>query len=286
MSQANAGYHHLHIGDIIVTALNDGTFEASTDYLVGISGEAAAQQLRDSLRPVPPILTVNAFLIRTGSHVALVDTGAAKLFAPTLGHLVEKLAAIGVQPSDIDTVLMTHLHVDHVGGLADSNGAAVFPKATLVMSQSESDFWLSEENAAKAPDSRKSSFAQARSLTAPYRDRTRLVAQGEVLPGVSLHPLPGHTPGHSGYVISSGGETLLIWGDIVHMPGIQFARPEVGLVFDSDAAAARATRERVFDMAATDKKMVAGMHLEFPAFGNVVRSGSGYTFAPALWLAE
>jgi glyoxylase-like metal-dependent hydrolase (beta-lactamase superfamily II) len=286
MPQANAGYHHLRVGDITVTALNDGTFEASTDYLVGISGDAAAQQLRDSLRPVPPIFTVNAFLIRTGSHLALVDTGAAKLFAPTLGRLPENLAAVAVQPSDIDTVLMTHLHVDHFGGLTDTNDTALFPNATLVVSEIEADFWLSEENAGNAPERARANFAMAQKATTPYRDRMRLVNEGEVLPGISLLALPGHTPGHSGYVISSGGQSLLIWGDIVHVPGIQFARPEVGLAFDLDAAAARVTRERIFDMAAIETMMVAGMHLEFPAFGNVVRNGSTYAFAPAMWRTE
>jgi glyoxylase-like metal-dependent hydrolase (beta-lactamase superfamily II) len=285
MSQANAGFYHIKVGDIIVTALNDGLFEASTGFLLGIEPEEAEAALLAGCRTVPPLFTVNAFLIQTGSHVALVDTGASKVMGPTLGLLPDRLAAIGVDAAAIDTVLLTHLHGDHIAGLADADGAAVFPNAKLVMSAAEAGFWLDEETAAKAPDAAKSSFALAGKMTAPYRDRITLATEGDVLPGVAITALPGHTPGHSGFLVSSGGASLLIWGDIVHVPSIQFARPEVGLRFDSDPALANTTRDRALDMAATDKIMVAGMHLDFPAFGNVVRAGSAYAFVPAQWQA-
>jgi glyoxylase-like metal-dependent hydrolase (beta-lactamase superfamily II) len=250
---------------------------------VGRAPAEAEPQLRAGYRTVPPVFTVNTFLIQTGSHVALVDTGAAKVMGPTLGLLPDRLAAIGVDAASIDTVLLTHLHGDHVAGLADTDGAALFPNAKLVMSAAEAGFWLDEEVAAKAPDAAKSSFALARKMTAPYRDRITLATEGDVLPGVAITALPGHTPGHSGFLVTSGSASLLIWGDIVHVPALQFAHPEIGLRFDSDPALAKTTRERAFDMAATDKIMVAGMHLDFPAFGNVVRAGSAYGYVPAQW---
>ncbi len=282
----NPGFHTIRVGDITVTALNDGTFEGSLGMMAGIAPEAAEATLRQAGRRVPQIMTVNSFLIRAGDHVALVDTGMGTLMGPALGHLPEWLAAIDVAPGSIDTVLMTHLHIDHVGGLTDASGAAAFPNATLVMHEAEAGFWLDEAIAAQAPEAARNSFALAASTTAPYAGRTRLVADGEVLPGVAIMKLPGHTPGHSGFLITSGGASLLIWGDVVHVPPIQFAQPEVGLVFDTDIAEAKATRARVLEMAAAEKIMVAGMHLEFPAFGTVVRAGTGYAFVPTLWLPE
>ena len=286
MSQTNAGFHHVQIGDITVTALNDGLFEASTGYLAGIEPAEAERLIGERFRVLPPVFTVNAFLIRSGTHLALVDAGAPTAMAPGVGRLPQRLAAIGVRPDAITTLLLTHLHGDHIGMLTDEAGAATFPNAKLLLSEAEAGFWLDEAIAAKAPDAAKPSFAFAQKATAPYRERMHLAAKGDVLPGVSIVPLPGHTPGHSGYLVSSGGQSLLIWGDIVHVPALQFARPEIGLVFDSDQAEARATREHAFDMAATDRMLVAGMHHEFPAFGHVVRHGAGYGFEPAMWLAE
>jgi len=124
----------------------------------------------------------------------------------------------------------------------------------------------------------------ARRVLEAYRGRVREVAAGEVLPGVTVVPAPGHTPGHSGWLVASGGESLLIWGDVVHMPGVQFARPGAGMGFDIDGAQAIATRLRLMDMAATDRLLVAGMHLDFPAFGHVARAGESYAFIPEVWM--
>jgi glyoxylase-like metal-dependent hydrolase (beta-lactamase superfamily II) len=123
----------------------------------------------------------------------------------------------------------------------------------------------------------------ARATIAAYADRTRLLTAGEALPNISILPEPGHTPGHSGWLIVSGGESLLIWGDIVHMPGVQFPRPEAGMGFDVDGAAAIETRKRIMEMTATDRLLVAGMHLDFPGFGHVARAAGGYAFIPDVW---
>ena len=110
-----------------------------------------------------------------------------------------------------------------------------------------------------------------------------MLTAGEALAGISILPEPGHTPGHSGWLVASDGETLLIWGDIVHMPGIQFARPDAAMGFDVDATRAGETRKRVMDVAATDRLMVAGMHLDFPCFGHVERAEGGFAFVPNVW---
>jgi glyoxylase-like metal-dependent hydrolase (beta-lactamase superfamily II) len=209
------------------------------------------------------------------------------MMGPTLGRLAGNLAAVGVKPEDIDTILVTHLHPDHVGGLVDGSGQAVFPKAELVVHAADATHWSDETVLANAPDGQEKQFVLlSRATLAAYRDCTRTITGGEPFPGITAVPAPGHTSGHTGWLIASAGDALLIWGDIVHLPGVQFAHPEAGMAFDVDGAQAIATRRRIMDMAATDRLRVAGMHLDFPSFGHVVRAGGAYAFVPEVWAAS
>ena len=277
------GVHHLTIGDTVVTALNDGMFEGAFDWLTGLALAEAEAMHRASFRAVPPRLAVNMFLLHTPSQLVLVDAGCGGAMGPGMGALTANLAALGIAPGDVDTVLSTHLHPDHVGGLVDGEGRAVFPNAELVVHAAEPRFWGDDAVLSNASDQDRQFIGLARATLAAYGNRTRAITDGEVLPGITAVPEPGHTPGHTGWLIASGGDSLLIWGDIVHMPGVQFSRPEVGMGFDVDGAQAIATRRRIMDMAATDRLRVAGMHLDFPAFGHVVRAGPGYAFVPEVW---
>jgi len=278
-----AGVHHLAVGDIVVSALNDGMFEGSFEWLAGVQPEDATALHHASFRAVPPRVTVNAFLVRLAERVVLVDAGCGGAMGPEMGRLAANLSAAGVTPGEVDVVLATHLHPDHVGGLVDAEGHAVFPKADLVVHEAEPRYWGDDAAMANASDVTREFSGLARATLAAYGNRLRQISGGEVLAGITAVPAPGHTPGHTGWLISSGGETLLIWGDIVHLPGVQFARPKVGIGFDVDVGQAIATRQRLMDMAATDRLMVAGMHLDFPAFGHVARAGEGYAFVPEVW---
>ena len=229
--------------------------------------------------PVP--LDVNAFLIRRRGKFILSDAGSGHTMQPTLGKLPQNLRAIGVAPEEIDIILLTHLHPDHSLGLVDEAGRAVFPKAELIVHEIEAAFWL--DRVPQPTDSERvarGTKAQ-RAVTAPYRDRIRRITDGEVVPGITAMLRPGHTPGHTNYLIQSGGDRILMWGDIVHLASVQMARPEATLVFDVEPDVARASRQRVLDFAATEGLVVAGAHLPAPGFGRVVRAGSGYTFASA-----
>jgi glyoxylase-like metal-dependent hydrolase (beta-lactamase superfamily II) len=278
-----AGVHHLAVGDVVVTALNDGQFEGAFDWLVGVEAAEATALHQAAFRAVPPRVTVNAFLVRLPDRLVLVDSGCGAVMGPDMGRLAASLTVIGVAPGDVDVVLATHLHPDHVGGLVDAEGRAVFANAELVVHEAEPRFWGDEATLAGASDMNREFVLLARTVMAAYGNRMRQVAGGEVLSGVTVVPEPGHTPGHSGWLIASGGDSLLIWGDIVHMPGVQFARPQAGIGFDVDGAHAIATRQQIMDMAATDRIRVAGMHLDFPAFGHVARAGEGYAFVPEVW---
>ena len=204
---------------------------------------------------------------------------------PEAGKLMANIVAAGVDPDDIDTVLLTHMHPDHSAGLTDmSTGKANFRNAELVVHESEPRHWFDDGAMARGTErEQKLMFQQAREQCAPYSDRTRTFTDGEVFPGVTAVPSPGHTPGHTGFMIESAGETLLIWGDTVHMPEVQVPRPEVTMIVDVEPAQAEASRRRIFDMAASDRLLVTGMHLHFPGFGHVARQGGQYRFVPEPW---
>ena len=278
------GLQHKRIGDLVVTAINDGMFEGAFAMLANFPSAEAETMHKARFRAVPPRLAVNCFLIQDGARLTLVDAGCGTAFGPDMGRLVTALAAMGIAPGDIGTVLATHLHPDHIGGLVDGAGAAIFPNAELVVHEKDHGFWGDEATlAGAATDQDKGFVTLARAAIAAYANRTRCLTAGDALPGIAIVPEPGHTPGHSGWLITSGNDQLLIWGDIVHMPGIQFARPEAHMAFDVDGQAAIATRRRILDMTATDRLLVAGMHLDFPCFGHVTRETEGYAFVPEVW---
>lgn len=278
------GLYNFRIGDITVTAVSDGYLDGNLDVLRNIEKDEAERILTDNFRPARRT-AVNSFLIYSGGKVALVETGCGKYMAATGGRQLENLKAAGVDPSSISSVLLTHMHPDHSAGLTDmTTGKRNFPNAELVMHENEPKHWFDDAAMAKGDDREKKMFFQAgREQTEPYRDRWRLFQKGEVLPGVTAVPLPGHTPGHTGYLVTSGDQSLLIWGDIVHVPEVQTARPEVCMAFDTDKAQAEATRRRIFDMVATDKLLVTGMHIHFPGLSHLIRDGSGYRLIPKAW---
>jgi glyoxylase-like metal-dependent hydrolase (beta-lactamase superfamily II) len=275
---------HWPIGGGIVTSLSDGYFDLPLEHvLTNLSLQDAEAALHRAFRPATPRLEVNAYLVRrAGAAPILVDTGAGAGFGPTAGRLPAALAGIGVDPADIGTVLLTHLHGDHVGGLLDSDGQAFFRNAEIVMHEAEAAFWLADTPGAGADQQ---SVDVARRAVAPYRDRMRLVAEGNVMAGIGAVFLPGHTPGHSGYRIGEGENSVLIWGDLVNQPTIQTAYPEAGFFSDADPALAVRTRRDMLAKAADEGILVAGMHIEFPGFARVVREGTGFRLVPAHWVA-
>jgi glyoxylase-like metal-dependent hydrolase (beta-lactamase superfamily II) len=277
------GVYHRRLGDGVITAVNDGMFEGATALMTNIAPADAEALLTDTFRPLPPRLTVNTFLLTLGGQRILFDTGCATSFGPTVGAMLGNLAAMGVTPDTIATVLLTHAHPDHANGLIDAAGAAVFPNAELLVGAKEAAFWQDDAIMSAVPEDMKPFFVGARAALAAYADRTRLIDPGEVLPGITAIAAYGHTVGHTAYLVASGGDNLLIWGDVVHLPGVQFARPDVGVIFDADGPGAIATRARLMEMAATEKLAVAGMHMDFPVFGHVVRQGQGYALVPEVW---
>ncbi len=279
------GFYHRRIGDIVVTALSDGYLDGTVDVMQNISGDEATALLTGAFRPGRRT-SVNCYLIHAAGRLALVETGSGDYLMPTAGKLQQNLKAAGVNPADIDTVILTHMHPDHSAGLTDpKTGQRFFPNAELVVHENEPKHWRDDAAMSQAPQRAKELYFQcARDQMAPYHNQMRpYTGSVEVFPGVRSMPLHGHTPGHSGYMVSSGKDSLLIWGDIIHVPEVQIPRPEVTMAFDTDPHAAAATRSRVFDMVTNDRQLIAGMHVHFPGFAHLVRSGDGYIMLPEPW---
>lgn len=284
-TQQIPGVYHRRIGDIVVTALSDGYLDGTVDVLRNITSGDAERMLHDSFRPGRRT-SVNAYLIHSAGRLALIETGSGDYLLPTAGKLQQNLKTAGVDPAAIEKVILTHMHPDHSAGLTDpKTGRKFFPNAELVVHENEPRHW--HDNAAMAAASERAQrlyFQCAREQMAPYHNVMHTFSgPTEVFPGVRSVPLHGHTPGHSGYMISSGDDSLLIWGDIVHVPEIQVPRPDVTIEFDTDSHAAAATRRRVFDMAATDRLLIAGMHVHFPGFAHVAKHGDSYAMLPEPW---
>jgi len=269
----------MQVGSFKVTAISDGDLKTGLNVVLGLAPDECTQ-LAGCAIDAPIWLPVNAFLIEAGGKRILVDTGAGNSMQPTLGRIPENLLAIGIAPEEIDTILLTHLHGDHAMGLIDPAGKAIFPKATVILHQEESRFYLEREANDGDPERVRRTIDASQRAMAPYRGRTRTVADGEALPGISASVHPGHTPGHTCWLLQSGDARLLIWGDIVHLPSVQVPRPDAALIYDVDPALAPKTRAKVFDWVSRERLPVAGAHLPFPGFALIEKRGDGYSYTP------
>ncbi|MES0884415.1 MBL fold metallo-hydrolase [Roseibium sp. SCP14] len=276
------GIYRRKLGDMEVTALLDGYLDVDNSFWHGIEQEDVTAAINDAFLPQNGKIRVGvtSYLINTGKQLVLVDSGSADLFGPTAGRFPETLAAAGVAPEDIDVILITHMHPDHIGSLL-SSGKAVFPNAEMHICGVDFDYWTADANKAGAPDFAKPWFDAAIGVRDAYDGRINLfTGSPELVTGISAEPLVGHTPGHTGYRVSSGSEQLLIWGDACGVAAVQFSHPDAGLVFDVDSETGRRTRNRLLDMAANERVLVASAHLPFPTFGHVARRGNAYAWVP------
>lgn len=266
----------LDLGDVRIVALCDGHADIDADRFPTLDPDAARDLARAGGVALDDMaVSVNAFLIETAHGLYLVDAGNGGIRGPGLGHLKAALATAGHRPEDVATLLMTHMHGDHAAGLVDGE-RAVFSQARLIVAEAEKRFWDDE---AGLNEMQRTQLAVAQAAFAAYADRTSLVSPGrEVAPGIEMVALPGHTPGHVGYLV--GAASLLIWGDVVHVPALQMPRPEWYFRFDADPELAIATRRRIFRRAAAERLTVAGAHLPFPGSGRVARAGDRYGYLP------
>lgn len=279
------GYYRTMVGAFEVTALFDGFIIGDSGSLKGIKPAALpplfARAFTGDGKKV--VLSVNAFLVHTGDHLVLVDTGTAQCFGPGLGQISVNLAAAGYKAEDVDTILLTHAHGDHYCGLASADGKRAYPNATVWLAEEEAAYWLSESVAASQPKDQQQSFANARKVFALYQTAGafRTFKSGEaILPGVTAIGAHGHTPGHTTFLFQSQGQNFLAVGDILHVHEVQFTHPEVVEPYDADPKAAVAVRKELFAKLSANRWEIGAAHLPFPGIGHLRKDGTAYVFVP------
>ena len=275
------------LGNYEITVLGDGYVDLPHQIWGNISPEQADGYLSDAFQPANGSIRngVNAYLINTGEKLILVDSGARDLFGPNAGQLPNNLAAIGVKPEDIDMVLITHLHPDHIAGMYSAEGKVTIPNGEVFVDEADLDFWTSQAAQAQAVDISKPWFDVARQWKSAFDGRiTTFKGEKDLGDGISSFPLPGHTPGHTGFRVESEGETLLIIGDAVISAAIQFANPDASAIWDTNTEDGKKSRRTIFDLAAKERTLVTATHLPFPSFGFVDRRTDGsYEWVPEEW---
>ena len=239
------------LGDIRVTALDDGFDDLPVTVVVNIdeAGAAALAELSpdDLLHPV-----FNAYLVETGGRRLLIDAGGGAHMGPGAERCSRTSRKLASRPCDVDAIILTHCHPDHILGIVDKDWNAVFSNAELVVPKLDEQFWLRSDPSKIENEYQRLEAERAQKAAAPYSGRTRTVSGGEVVPGITMVLLPGHTPGHSGYMVEGGGKKLFLWGDIVHLPTFQPAQPDASLIFDVDLPLAR--RNPQADLRARDRR--------------------------------
>ena len=274
--------YRFRMGGFEITTILDGVSQRDGPHpLFGSDQPAAVVQDHAAANRLPRTRFEHSFtpaVVNTGNELVLFDTGNGPVRRDTgVGNLRALLADAGYAPGDIDRVIITHGHPDHIGGLLE-DGEPAFPKADYMFGQREFDFWRRGEN---VPESRKANRELFVKLALPLADQATLVADGdEVAPGIHAIEAFGHSAGHMAYHLESEGQRLLLWGDTANHYAVSLQRPEWHAQADDDKEAAVATRKRILDMVATERLWVIGHHMPFPAVGTVEQSHDGYRWLP------
>jgi glyoxylase-like metal-dependent hydrolase (beta-lactamase superfamily II) len=280
MKQA-PGFYRGYVGAFEVIALSDGTATRHLDQVLN-DATLVRDELRADHESEPVSLSINAYLVNTGSHLVLIDTGAGELFGSTSGLLISNLRAAGYEPDQIDAILLTHIHADHSGGLCIA-GVLQFPKATLYVDNRDLEYFVTRNDSSNDSETLKRQVKQSRATVGPYLERKKVSLiehDTEVVAGIRSISQPGHTPGHTAYLVQSSGHALLIWGDIIHASEIQFDHPAVTVAYDTAPTKAARARLREFQFAAEKGMIVGSAHISFPGLGHVRKSGSTYQWVP------
>jgi len=263
-------------GEFKITMLSEAQQNAYPNILIGATPEILAKYVPTGSFPN----AMNAFLVQGKGKKILVDTGLGK-------QLFGNLKSVGLEPEDIDAILITHMHGDHIGGLIQ-NGEVMFPTAELYISQPEHDYWMSDDEMYQVPENSRMSFTNARNVIRQYSSRLHLFEPNElndisrgILPGIKPIAAYGHTPGHTGFLLQSGNSQFLLWGDLTHAMAVQMPHPEIAVTYDVNPELAIESREAILKYVKENHISIAGMHIAFPGMGKI-KAGEeeGYEFIP------
>ena len=285
----SSGFHRFKVGDIEVTSLSDGARRGKL--AASPTRSASLEQFQDALaaNALPLDETIAYFhpvLVRSGGKLTLIDTGnGPRSLAAGTGMMAAHLAGAGVDPKQIESVVISHFHGDHIGGLVTADGAPAFPNAEIKVPVKEWDYWLDDANMAKAAEGSnlRNGHNNVRRVfgSVPGKSLTKYEWDKEVAPGITAIGTPGHTPGHTSFVIASGSGKLVVQADVTSGIALVFVRnPDWFGGGDMDGPQAVATRRKLYDMLASERMMMTGYHLPSPAIGHMQKDGTGYRFTP------
>jgi glyoxylase-like metal-dependent hydrolase (beta-lactamase superfamily II) len=287
---AGTGFHRHKVGDIEITALSDGVRRGKLT--ASPTRSASLEQFQDALAadnlPRDEIGSVfHPLAIRSGGRLILIDTGnGPRSIQAGTGQMLANLTAAGFDPKQVDTVVISHFHGDHIGGLLTLEGAPAFPNAEIKVPLDEWNYWLDDVNMNKAAEGSnlRNAHNNVRRVfgAIPGKNLTKFESGKEVASGITAMATPGHTPGHTSFVIASGQDRLLVQADVTSGVALVFVRnPDWFGGGDMDGPMAVATRRKLYDMLAAEKMRMTGYHLPFPAVGRIEKSSNGYSFTPA-----
>ena len=262
------------VNDLDVQAFSDGTMPTPLSVVLGMD-RAEVESLAGG--PDDVTVPVHNYLFRKNGKTFLIDAGSGPARRKTLGKLRENLLSAGVDPGDIDYILLTHLHPDHADGLIGLDGEATFPNAEVVLHEVEHNFWMGGDNANES-DKLKATRVRNKLNMRPYAQRTRLMREGEDLFGCTPIMAAGHSPGHICWRVMAGRDSFVAWGDLVHLSDVQISHPEAALTFDIDKQAASKSRVRILDMMANERALVAGAHIQGNGYGYITRRNGSFAF--------
>jgi glyoxylase-like metal-dependent hydrolase (beta-lactamase superfamily II) len=288
-----AGWYRYKIGTFEVTVATDGVarFKMAEDHVINIKKDVVNAALAEVFMEKDMMTTpYNPICINTGSKLAVVDTGTGeanyKKSNGVGGQFITNLAAAGIERTAVDTVIISHYHGDHINGLLMADNSLTYPNAEILVPGPEHKYWMDDGEMSRAEKGRiEGNFKNVRRVfSADVLKRVKTYEWGkEVIPGVTAQGTPGHTPGHTSYVIASGSDNVFVQSDVTHVPFLFVRHPDWHAFYDQDGAMAEATRRKVYDMLVADKMRVQGFHYPFPSLAHVEKNGTGYREIPVIW---
>jgi glyoxylase-like metal-dependent hydrolase (beta-lactamase superfamily II) len=278
------GFYRYKLGDFEITALYDGEWlrDLNEQYVPGVPIAEMQKALADDFVPVGKTRTpITTLVVNTGSKLVLIDTGTGGRLGGATGSWSDNFAAAGFNPAQVDTIVISHFHPDHIGGIRTKDEQLAFPSAEIMVPAPEWAWWMDDARMNAAPEAARGMFTNSRRVFGSIANNvTRFDPGKEVSPGIVTVAAPGHTPGHTAFIVTSGSASLLTVVDSVSYPAVWARNPDWQFFFDTDRAMGVETRKRLLDRATADKLPVTAYHWPFPALGRITKEGNGYRMHP------